>query len=100
MVHIKKFALGDDWVPKKLDISLDVPEVLDLEHLRSHGFQPGEELLPESSQMGSAAGSVRSFEFDSSLLAQLAEMGFPLDGCKRALFHTNNGDIETTMTYG
>ena len=99
MVHIKKFALGDDWVPKKLDISLDVPELLDLEHLRSHGLQPGEELLPETSQMGSVTASVRSFEFDASLLAQLTEMGFPLDGCKRALFHTNNGDIETTMNW-
>ena len=101
MVHIKKFALGDDWVPKKLDISLDVPELLDLEHLRSSGLQPGEQLLPETGHNndGSAVSSVRSFEFDSSLLAQLCEMGFPLDGCKRALYHTNNGDIETTMNW-
>jgi len=88
-------------VPKKLDISLDVPELLDLEHLRSHGLQSDEQLLPETNDMseGSAAGSVRSFEFNASLLAQLTEMGFALDGCKRALYHTNNGDIETTMNW-
>lgn len=32
------------------DISLDVPEELDLEDLRGHGLQPGEEELPAGDQ--------------------------------------------------
>ena len=98
MVQVKKFGHGDDWVPKKLDISLDVPDILDLEYLRSKGQQPGEELLPETSQ-GSSQAPIPVFHFDSSLLTQLSEMGFPIDGCKRALFNTNNGDIETTTNW-
>jgi ubiquitin carboxyl-terminal hydrolase 5/13 len=103
MVQIQKFALGDDWVPKKLDISLDVPQILDLEHLRSSGLQPWEELLPESRHEGSEStvepAVAQPFEFDSAILAQLCDIGFPLDGCKRALYNTNNGDIETTMNW-
>lgn len=98
MIQVKKFGHGDDWVPKKLDISLDVPDVLDLEHLRSKGQQSGEELLPETSQ-ASPQPSVPTFQFNSTLLSQLSEMGFPIDGCKRALYNTNNGDIETTTNW-
>ncbi|XP_054160673.1 ubiquitin carboxyl-terminal hydrolase 5-like [Oppia nitens] len=95
MIHIKKFTLGDDWVPKKLDISLDVPEIIDISYLKSTGLQPGEELLPS----GDTATGANAFEFNASILAQLSEMGFAVEGCKRALYNTNNGDIETTMNW-
>lgn len=48
MVQFKKFTLGDDWVPKKLDISIDVPDQLDISYIRGAGIQPGEERLPEA----------------------------------------------------
>ena len=44
---MKKFTLGADWVPKKLDVSLDMPDTLDLSHLRGSGKQAGEQELPE-----------------------------------------------------
>ena len=47
MVQLKKFTIGDDWVPKKLDVSVDIPDILDLSHLRGSGKQDGEEELPE-----------------------------------------------------
>lgn len=36
---------------------------------------------------------------DSSIVDQLAEMGFPVEGCKKAVFHTNNSGAEAAMIY-
>ncbi|KFM58922.1 Ubiquitin carboxyl-terminal hydrolase 5, partial [Stegodyphus mimosarum] len=95
MLHLKKFTIGDDWVPKKLDVSIDVPEVLDLSMLRGKGIQPGEEELPESG----ADRSAEEFVYNEALLYQLSDMGFPLDGCKRALYYTQNEGIEAAMNW-
>jgi len=46
MVQLRKFTL-DGWIPKKLDVLVDVPDEIDLELLRAKGVQAGEELLPE-----------------------------------------------------
>ena len=35
------------WLLKFSDVLVDVPEKLDLSHLRGHGLQPGEMELPE-----------------------------------------------------
>jgi len=48
MIQLNKFTIGDDWVPRKLDVLVDIPQQLSLEQLRSKGgLQPGEVALPE-----------------------------------------------------
>jgi ubiquitin carboxyl-terminal hydrolase 5/13 len=47
MIHLKKFTLRHDWVPIKLDVSIDMPEELDISHLRGNGPQEGEILMPD-----------------------------------------------------
>ncbi|VFV22547.1 ubiquitin carboxyl-terminal hydrolase 5, partial [Lynx pardinus] len=47
VIQIKKFTFGLDWVPKKLDVSIEMPEELDISQLRGTGLQPGEEELPD-----------------------------------------------------
>lgn len=39
--------MDKDWTAKKLEVLVDVPEALDLEHLRGKGPQPDEQLQPE-----------------------------------------------------
>ncbi|KAG8191918.1 hypothetical protein JTE90_007718 [Oedothorax gibbosus] len=90
MLHLKKFTIGDDWVPKKLEVSLDVPDELDLSVLRGKGIQQGEEELPEISN---------EFIYNEALLYQLCDMGFPLDGCKKALYFTQNEGIDAAMNW-
>lgn len=46
-LHLKKFTLREDWVPVKLDVAVEMPDILDLSQLRGNGLQPGEVLLPE-----------------------------------------------------
>jgi len=41
MIQTRRFTLGDDMAPKKLDVLLDVPDVLDINFLRASGLQPG-----------------------------------------------------------
>lgn len=50
MIQLNKFTIGDDWVPRKLDVLVDVPEKLVIEELRGHGLQSGEVELPKESE--------------------------------------------------
>ena len=47
MIQLKKFSLKEDWTSVKLDVSVEVPDELDLSSLKGKGLQPNEELLPE-----------------------------------------------------
>lgn len=93
MVHLKKFTIGDDWVPKKLDISVDVPDNLDLSSIRGRGLQSGEEELPQEAE------APQEVQLDESVVFQLVEMGFPMEACKKAVFNTNNSGLESAMNW-
>lgn len=94
MVQMKKFTLGDDWVPKKLDVSIAVLEEIDLTHLRATGLQSNEEQLPEAEQ-----AAVAEIQIDDSIVMQLVSMGFDKEGCRKAVYHTNNQGIEPAMNW-
>lgn len=88
MLHLRKFTLKEDWTCVKLDVAVDIPDVLDLSFLRSNGLQPNEELLPELDKPPPQP------VLDEGVIMQLAEMGFPIEACKRAVFFTKNTGIE------
>ena len=46
-MHACRYYLAKDWTPKKLEVLVDVPDHLSLEHLRGQGLQPGEQAQPE-----------------------------------------------------
>lgn len=93
MVQLKKFTIGDDWVPKKLDVAVDVPDILDLTGIRGKGKQPSEEELPSDKP------EETGIKIDESLVLQLVEMGFPLEGCRKAVYYTNNAGIEPALNW-
>jgi hypothetical protein len=45
--HCARYYIAKDWTPKKLEVLVDVPDHLSLEHLRGRGLQPGEQPQPE-----------------------------------------------------
>ena len=93
LVQVKKFTLAPDWTPLKLDISLDVLEELDLSTFRAKGgLQPGEEAMPGEQETPSA-------QIDEKVVDQLVEMGFPREGCKKAVFFTKNSGLEQAMQW-
>ncbi|XP_055364247.1 ubiquitin carboxyl-terminal hydrolase 13 isoform X5 [Betta splendens] len=118
ILQIKKFTFGVDWVPKKLDLTIEVPDFLDLSRLRATGKQAGEEELPDlmppivlpedtrdfaeplalPSMMdpgpSTSDGPVGATPLDNSppeeSIAILTSMGFPRAHSIRALKATNN----------
>lgn len=95
MVQMKKFTLADDWTPKKLDVSVDILDELDLTHLRATGLQSNEEELPEGEQ----APAAPQIQIDDSVVAQLVSMGFDKEGCRKAVYHTKNQGVEPAMNW-
>jgi len=47
VITLKKYDVGPDWRPFKLDAEVLMPEKINLERLRGHGKLPSEEELPE-----------------------------------------------------
>lgn len=95
MLHMQKFTLDNNWQPKKIDCSLEVPEIIDLAFLRGKGLQENEELLPESNP----ALQKPEIKFDEILLNQLIEMGFSVNACKRALLRTKSANVEVALNW-
>lgn len=107
ILQIKKFTFGVDWVPKKLDLAIDVPDFLDLSRLRAAGLQASEEELPDllppivlaEDTRDNSMGSIDSPEIDESAVMQLAEMGFPLEACRKAVYYTGNMGPEMAFNW-
>ncbi|XP_077254029.1 ubiquitin-specific protease 14 [Tasmannia lanceolata] len=99
VLHMRKFVMEAGWVPKKLDVYIDVPDIIDISHMRSKGIQPGEELLPEA-----VAGDEKMVESMKSsanedIVAQLASMGFNYLHCQKAAISTSNVGVEEAMNW-
>ncbi|KAK0683413.1 UBP13 hydrolase, partial [Pygoscelis papua] len=114
VVQIKKFTFGLDWIPKKLDVSIDMPDFLDINHLRARGLQPGEEELPDIAppiiipddpkgtyyfSLDSLLSFLVALDIDESSVMQLAEMGFPLEACRKAVYYTGNLGAEVAFNW-
>ncbi|URE25227.1 ubiquitin carboxyl-terminal hydrolase [Musa troglodytarum] len=96
VLHMQKFVLEEGWVPKKLDVYIDVPDVIDITHMRSKGLQPGEELLPE---IGSCEVEPTHFVASEDIVSKLAAMGFNYLHCQKAAINTANAGVEEAMTW-
>uniref|UniRef100_A0A668ASW4 Ubiquitin carboxyl-terminal hydrolase n=1 Tax=Myripristis murdjan TaxID=586833 RepID=A0A668ASW4_9TELE len=99
ILQIKKFTFGVDWVPKKLDLAIDVPDFLDLNRLRATGLQVGEEELPDLTPPIVLPEDTRAPEIDEVAVMQLAEMGFPLEACRKAVYYTGNMGPEMAFNW-
>uniref|UniRef100_A0A4W3GQM9 Ubiquitin carboxyl-terminal hydrolase n=2 Tax=Callorhinchus milii TaxID=7868 RepID=A0A4W3GQM9_CALMI len=102
VIQIKKFTFGVDWVPKKLDVSIDMPDLLDISFLKAKGLQPGEEELPDITPPivfpDRHKGNQRHGHSESSVM-QLAEMGFPLEACRKAVYYTGSMGAEVAFNW-
>jgi len=98
LIQAKKFEHAADWSPIKLDISLQVPDVLDIKELRGTGLKPNEKELADESAAGATA--VPDIALNENVISQLMDMGFSLDGSKRAAYHTrDSNDAEAAVNW-
>lgn len=100
IVHIQRYALGTDWVPRKLEVNLDIPEEVDFSFVKFKGPQDGEDLVSEKGEKSSSGSqSNRTLPIDEDSLAQLMDMGFSLNGCKRALIAVGGSDTDAAINW-
>lgn len=93
--HMKKFTLREDWTSVKLDVSVECPDEIDVGMLRGYGLKQSEELLPELEE----GAAPKPPPIDEVVLDQLMQMGFPVEACKKAIFHTKNTGLEAASNW-
>ena len=110
-VAVARFSVGADWLPRKLDCSVEPPLQLSLEHLRATGLQPGEQEMPQdppgeggatggnTAAAAPAAAAPAPVAPDEALVAQLVSMGFSENGSRRAAVATRNAGAEASMEW-
>ena len=99
---MQRYKLGPDWQPIKIEVNLDIPEEIDVNKFKATGPQDGEELIPaeeEGSSNTAGGGSSSKVEISEAALSQLMDMGFGMNGCKRALMKVGGSDTEAAMNW-
>jgi ubiquitin carboxyl-terminal hydrolase 5/13 len=100
LFQIQRYELGSDWVPKKLEVNIEMAEEIDLNNLRSLGPQDGEDVVTGDENGESTNASVaQQIQLDEGALGQLMDMGFSMNGCKRALLAVGGSNVETAMNW-
>lgn len=66
MIQLKKFTIREDWTEIKLNVAIEVPDLLNLTHLRGVGIKQDESELPELLTLPPA-----STHLDSEIIEQL-----------------------------
>ena len=94
-VIVWRWFTDKDWVPKKLNVELDMPsKCLDLERLRATGRIKGELPMQEKS-----ADTKKVFEPDLSIVSAVVNMGFTSNAGKRAAIATKNAGPEEAVNW-
>uniref|UniRef100_A0A2C9UF01 Ubiquitin carboxyl-terminal hydrolase n=1 Tax=Manihot esculenta TaxID=3983 RepID=A0A2C9UF01_MANES len=78
VLHMRKFVMEEGWVPKKLDVYVDVPDIIDI--------------TPEA--------KVESDKLlaNEDIVSQLVSMGFNHLHCEKAAINTLNADIDVPIS--
>jgi len=98
-VQAQRYTVGDDWIPKKLEIKLKVKEEIDISSLKSCGPQHDEVVLNDDQEEKPTLSEDTGPAIDEGSLAQLMDMGFSMNGCMRALNKVGGSDVEAAMTW-
>jgi ubiquitin carboxyl-terminal hydrolase 5/13 len=98
LLQAKKFDFAADWSPIKLDVSLQVPDMLDLTLLKGNGKQPNEQELPQDDAQQQP--QQQTIVLNESIVSQLTDMGFSVEGSKRAAYNTRDlNDAEAAVNW-
>ena len=89
LAQSRRFTIGDNWQPKKLNVSVEFPDLLDLEMLRADGVQEGESLIVNTDEP--------TVNIDEAKVNELVDMGYPYHAARKAIYH-GNGNPEVYCT--
>ncbi|KHJ42441.1 UBA/TS-N domain protein [Trichuris suis] len=86
-IQVRKFSFAENWRPIKLDVSVKIPEILDLNSFRACGPHSGKLFIENSEST-----------VDPILVSQLTDMGFPAEYVRAALSETAN-NLESAIQW-
>eukprot|EP00347_Sterkiella_histriomuscorum_P000563 403375366 len=98
VVVLQRFVY-DNWVPKKLEIELQMPQVdLDFERFRGTNLQghPGEQLIVDDGNEGEQMGEP---DLNQDILNQVIMMGIPENHAKHAVHKTGNNSVDAAISW-
>ena len=100
LVHMQRYELGEDWQPRKIEVDIAMPEEISLQKFKGLGPQDGEKLVPEEDAvMEESSSAPAAPAIDEGALGQLMDMGFSMNGCKRALAAVGGSNVEAAMNW-
>uniref|UniRef100_A0A5S6QIL0 ubiquitinyl hydrolase 1 n=1 Tax=Trichuris muris TaxID=70415 RepID=A0A5S6QIL0_TRIMR len=85
-IQVRKFSFAENWRPIKLDVSVEIPEILDLNEFRARGPHSGKLFIQSEPTV------------DPLSVAQLVDMGFPDRVVRVALLETAN-NLESAIQW-
>jgi len=88
-VNMRRFVF-EEWVPHKLSIKVEVPDIIDLEKGKGFGKQSGEVLLEESEDVP---------QINEQDVKILMDMGFPRLRCEKAILASGNRGSELATVW-
>ena len=97
-VVLQRFVF-DEWVPKKLEIELQVPDGAKIDfqkYMSATDCKPaeGEEAMPEAAENEEVEP-----ELDQALLNMVCQMGIPENPAKHALYKSGGTDADLAVTW-
>lgn len=95
MVQAQRFTIDASWQQSKLEVKLQVPDTINLEHLRGNMGEDGKSVysdgeIPMPEETAAPEAPANEPIIDESVVAALADMGFSQNGCKRACIACGN----------
>eukprot|EP00124_Ichthyophonus_hoferi_P005737 Ihof_evm1s928 gene=Ihof_evmTU1s928 len=100
MICVRRFYLSDDWTPKKMEVSIEVPDQLDLSSHISKGIQPDEVPLVESTET-EPEEPIISYDDEEAkqVIDMLKSAGFSENACEKAYRATKGRGTEEAMNW-
>ena len=92
IVNSKRIQL-QNWVPIKVDVPVEIPDIIDLAPYKSPRQAAKETLLEVSADLES------DFKPNDEALSMLLSMDFPETRCVKALYHTKNTNAEEAVNW-
>lgn len=89
---MNRFSHDENYQPKKMNVEVYVPDVLDLTPYRFEGQNPDEELLNDSIDVPviNTTAQPSHVQINENYVKELLNLGFSRDGAERALYMTGN----------
>ena len=97
LVQMRRYYVADDWTARKMEVAVDVPDRISLEHLRGRGLQAGETPQPEDA--ADAAPEAAAPVADEAIVAAIVGMGFSQHGATRAALAVANASVEAATEW-